>query len=1165
MIFFPLRFVSIFFVCFYIFFTNVEAQTRKPKYKLLWKISGNGITKPSYLFGTMHLKDKRVFDFSDSVLTKISECQTFALEIHPDTLFETIYQKNNFNKVKKIYSSTYYKNKLSKEEYKKLDDKIKFETGNSLDNIPNQSPSIINFLLKQSFKSKAEKHTFLDAYLYYLARIQGKQIVGIEKVNEQININDTSKTEKQISEIKYKLGKNDSEDEIQKLISIYQSGDIEQIYNFLFPNNDSYYLKDLTTRNITMAKRLDSIMKNQSIFFAVGAAHLAGEKGLIQLLKNKGYTLSAVESPFTGLAEKFIIDPTKDKWRKFIPPADLYSVDLPGKPYDMHLNMFIASGMFTYNDIGTGVNYFIVGVPNVVEYKNEVDREKALKTFLKNAVEKEKNKVLNQKKIIYEGKNGYEIEFFNPLNNVYFKIRLLFNENIEYLLMAGGEGKYFLNDKDIDRFFTSFKINNVLPDEWKYFSNSIGAFSAKLPGKIKTDSIINDEIKVYTYSAQSIKDGKAYAVLFGEFPSGKYLSNDSIYFNNIMQGSIDRINLQIKTKSYSEINSIPTLEYSGLNKSIIYFSKVLLRDNRPYILIMATSVNDSLSKEKKLFFDSFSFIPYLKTDRISYSPPDKSFTINFPANPIITKDSIENEGLLTTEYVINDPSTGIPYQLNVSKASPYLYFANSDSLFNKMKKNILEKGDSIVFEKKSGLGSEQEIEWVIDSKGDHISIRRKVYVKSNHLYEQISFNTKKDIFSNEINSYFNSLIIKKVINKEDLFTNKTKVLLSDLTSTDTTINKAANKALYSYPFVKSDTKILIETLDKKYADDTAQYGGLRQLLFNKLDFDNHEEVIPFVEKIYPTLSDNSTLQRSALRVLIRIASKKSLSSLVKLLLEKPLKDSKEAFYIFLDDSITNVKALYPKIYKLLDQKVLSYSVYQITLNALDSNVISKNELLPIKERLLSEANTYLSHNKNNKEDDDEGFGNLSTILSLLAYFPEDKNCERVIKSALDYKDNFIKWHATKILIKSGKTVESKYFNHIAADKSYLIEMYTWLKENKKLLLFPKSFINQQLFAESALYTSLNEDSDSKYNFQFKLIEKRTVNYQEKKGVVYLFKFEQANEDGKLEWYTGMSGLYSIDKSDMENDWNLTYSKFETLKSKTINEHFTTYLSDMETK
>ncbi len=383
----------------------------------------------------------------------------------------------------------------------------------------------------------------------------------------------------------------------------------------------------------------------------------------------------------------------------------------------------------------------------------------------------------------------------------------------------------------------------------------------------------------------------------------------------------------------------------------------------------------------------------------------------------------------------------------------------------------------------------------------------------------------------------------------------------DLTSTDTTINKKAHEALYWYPFVKSDTKILIETLNKKYADDTAQYGGLRQLLFNNLD--NHEDVVPFIEKIYPTLSDNSTLQTSALRVLIRIASKKSLNSLVNLLLKQPLKDSTEAFHIFIDDSITNLKALYPKIYGLLDQKVLSYSVYQNTLKALDSNVISKNELLPIKERLLSEANTYLSHNKNNKEDDGEGSGNLSIILSLLSYFPEDKNCEKVIKSALDFKDNYIKWHVMKIFIKSGKTVESKYFNLVAADKSYLIEMYTWLKENKKLSLFPKSFLNQQLFAESALYTSLNEDFDSKYNFQFKLIEKRIVTYKEKKGIVYLFKFEQANEDGKLEWYTGMSGLYPIDKNEMESDWNLTYSKFETLKSKNINEHFTNYLSDKE--
>src|SRR5436190_20347234 len=58
----------------------------KPGYNLLWKIEGNGLQKPSYLFGTMHVRDVRAFEFSDSVMIALDQCRNFALEIHPDTM-----------------------------------------------------------------------------------------------------------------------------------------------------------------------------------------------------------------------------------------------------------------------------------------------------------------------------------------------------------------------------------------------------------------------------------------------------------------------------------------------------------------------------------------------------------------------------------------------------------------------------------------------------------------------------------------------------------------------------------------------------------------------------------------------------------------------------------------------------------------------------------------------------------------------------------------------------------------------------------------------------------------------------------------------------------------------------------------------------------------------
>ena len=63
----------------------IAQTTRHPK-TLLWRISGNGLQSPSYLFGTMHLNDERLFHFTDSVYKAIEKCDGLAIEINPDEL-----------------------------------------------------------------------------------------------------------------------------------------------------------------------------------------------------------------------------------------------------------------------------------------------------------------------------------------------------------------------------------------------------------------------------------------------------------------------------------------------------------------------------------------------------------------------------------------------------------------------------------------------------------------------------------------------------------------------------------------------------------------------------------------------------------------------------------------------------------------------------------------------------------------------------------------------------------------------------------------------------------------------------------------------------------------------------------------------------------------------
>ena len=89
---------------FFLLATGLFAQPRgNEKYpSLLWEITGNGLTKPSYLFGTMHVSSKMVFHLSDSFYNAIKKVDAVALELNPDVWQG---QMVRLNKLKENYSS----------------------------------------------------------------------------------------------------------------------------------------------------------------------------------------------------------------------------------------------------------------------------------------------------------------------------------------------------------------------------------------------------------------------------------------------------------------------------------------------------------------------------------------------------------------------------------------------------------------------------------------------------------------------------------------------------------------------------------------------------------------------------------------------------------------------------------------------------------------------------------------------------------------------------------------------------------------------------------------------------------------------------------------------------------------------------------------------------
>ena len=165
-------------LCFLFFISLVSAQQPKTdKYpSLLWEISGNGLSKPSYLFGTMHVSNKMVFHLSDSFYHAIKSTDAVALELNPDLWQDQMVKmdklKENYQDFVKVAGTDY----INENSFRITDytDELKLAL--------QSEPAMLNSLLYRSYKLKEdfEENTFLDLYIFQTGRKLGKRAAGVE-------------------------------------------------------------------------------------------------------------------------------------------------------------------------------------------------------------------------------------------------------------------------------------------------------------------------------------------------------------------------------------------------------------------------------------------------------------------------------------------------------------------------------------------------------------------------------------------------------------------------------------------------------------------------------------------------------------------------------------------------------------------------------------------------------------------------------------------------------------------------------------------------------------------------------------------------------------------------------------------------------------------------
>lgn len=258
----------------------------------LWKIEGNGLESPSYLFGTIHMTCDATLE--DDVKKALDETTQIVMELDMDdpSMQSKVMQGMYLKDGKTL------KDFVSDEEYKSIDSLFINNMGMSVKLLENVKP----FFLMSMFYPKmidCQMQSF-ELELTKIASEQKEEIYGLETIEEQIKVFDGIPLEDQYADLIRMAKDNLAFDKttFSKMLKIYKEEDINALIDIMDDDTNSTMSKHqdvlLEQRNKNWISKIGEYAKEQPTFFGVGAGHLPGKNGVIQLLRNAGYTVTAV-------------------------------------------------------------------------------------------------------------------------------------------------------------------------------------------------------------------------------------------------------------------------------------------------------------------------------------------------------------------------------------------------------------------------------------------------------------------------------------------------------------------------------------------------------------------------------------------------------------------------------------------------------------------------------------------------------------------------------------------------------------------------------------------------------------------------------------------------------------------------------------------------------
>lgn len=267
------------------------AQEKAIENSLLWKVSGNGLKNPSYLYGTIHVICPDELHISDEALQAFTSSEQLYLELDMDDPTLTSEMQRSMT------SSTHLRFLMKDKDYEKLSVFFKNKVGYSIDMLGMIKPF---YLLSFTYSPMigCSQPVSVEGNLTKLAFEQKKEIGGLETLKDQISIFDKISQREQANMLfEYVRDFDKMQDAFLQMLKAYQAQDLNalmKISNASNQHTNKYEPLLLDNRNEKWLNVILNQASQKSTFFAFGAAHLSGEKGMINLLRKAGFSVEAV-------------------------------------------------------------------------------------------------------------------------------------------------------------------------------------------------------------------------------------------------------------------------------------------------------------------------------------------------------------------------------------------------------------------------------------------------------------------------------------------------------------------------------------------------------------------------------------------------------------------------------------------------------------------------------------------------------------------------------------------------------------------------------------------------------------------------------------------------------------------------------------------------------